>query len=300
VTLNRRELLARTGGLLGMTALAAAGCDRATTPTSPSAIRATTRTTATSPTRHHYGSDRSQFGDLYLPTGPRRGGVAVIIHGGFWLAEYDLTLGAPLATDLAARGYPVFNLEYRRVGDGGGWPTTLHDVAAGIDLLQTLTSAGIDTSHVVAIGHSAGGQLAAWAAGRGKLAPGAPGAGPQVDVTAVVAQAGVLDLARAAIEGVGGSAVTDFIGATPTLSPQRYAIADPIQQVPLAAPVLCVHSRTDQNVPFAQSAAYVAAARAAGGSATLAEVPGDHFTLIDPTSTAWMTVVGALPGLFAA
>jgi acetyl esterase/lipase len=298
VTLNRRELLARAGGLLGVTALAAtAGCDHAA---SPPAARSTTRPTAITPTRHHYGSDRSQFGDLYRPTGPRRPGVAVVIHGGFWLAEYDLTLGAPLAADLAARGYSAFNLEYRRVGDGGGWPTTLQDVAAGIDLLETLTSTGIDTSHVVAIGHSAGGQLAAWAAGRKKLAPGAPGAGPKIEVTAVVSQAGVLDLARAAIEGVGGSAVSDFIGATPAGSPQRYAIADPIEQLPLAAPVLCVHSRADQNVPFAQSTAYVAAARAAGGSATVTEVTGDHFTLIDPTSPAWMTVVGALPDLFAA
>jgi acetyl esterase/lipase len=306
VTLNRRELIARATAALGLTTVAAiAGCS----PSSTGARRTTGVTgptaaepTATTPTRHHYGSGPSQFGDLYRPTGPRRPGVAVVIHGGFWLAEYDLTLGAPLAADLAARGYLAFNLEYRRVGDGGGWPTTLQDVADGIDLLQTLTSTSTSTGtgHVVAIGHSAGGQLAAWAAGRGKLPPGAPGAAPKVEVTAVVSQAGVLDLARAAIEGVGGSAVTDFVGGTPAGYPQRYAIADPIKQLPVAAPVLCVHSRADQNVPFAQSTAYVAAARAVGGSATLAEVPGDHFSLIDPTSPAWLTVVAALPGLFTA
>jgi acetyl esterase/lipase len=117
-----------------------------------------------------------------------------VLHGGFWLAEYDLGLGAPLAADLASRGYASFNLEYRRVGDGGGWPTTLQDVADGIDLLASLN---VDTSHVVAIGHSAGGQLAAWAAGRSRLPVSAPGRNPKVAVTAVVSQAGVLDLTTA-------------------------------------------------------------------------------------------------------
>ena len=106
-------------------------------------------------TRHSYGPDPSQFGDLYLPAGTAKKGLAVVLHGGFWLAEYDLSLGAPLAADLASRGFASFNLEYRRVGDGGGWPTTLQDVADGIDLLASLN---VDTSHVVAIGHSAGGQ----------------------------------------------------------------------------------------------------------------------------------------------
>jgi acetyl esterase/lipase len=217
-----------------------------------------------------------------------------VLHGGFWLAEYDLSLGAPLAADLASRGYPSFNLEYRRVGDGGGWPTTLQDVSDGIDLLASLK---VDTSHVVVIGHSAGGQLAAWAAGRSRLPASAPGRNPKVTVTAVVSQAGVLDLATAATTGVGGNAEDEFLGGGPAQVPQRYAVADPIKQVPLKAPVLCVHSRADQNVPFAQSVSYVAAARAAGAVATLTEVEGDHFTLIDPTSAAWRTVVDALPRL---
>lgn len=250
-------------------------------------------------TRHAYGADPSQFGELYLPDLPANdkvAGIAVVIHGGFWSADYDLSLGAPLAADLAARGYAAFNLEYRRVGNGGGWPTTLHDVAAGIDALGALD---LDVSRVVAIGHSAGGQLAAWAAGRARLPASAPGHAPRVAVTAVVSQAGVLDLATAEAQGVGGTAESDFLGGTPASVPERYATADPIAQVPLPVPVLCVHSRADQAVPFAQSTAYVAAARAAGATANLTEVQGDHFALIDPRSAAWMTVVAALPGLFA-
>jgi acetyl esterase/lipase len=293
--LSRRELLAAAAGTLG--AAAVSGCTSARTASPSVSIRssATGIAATTGITRHSYGPDPSQFGELYLPTGTAvKGMTVVLLHGGFWLAEYDLSLGAPLAADLASRGYASFNLEYRRVGDGGGWPTTLQDVADGIDVLASLN---VDTSHVVAIGHSAGGQLAAWAAGRARLPATAPGRNPKVTVTAVVSQAGVLDLTTAAVTGVGGNAEADFLGGTPAQVPQRYAAADPIKQVPLVAPVLCVHSRADQNVPFAQSVSYVAAARAAGAVANLTEVEGDHFTLIDPTSAAWRTVVDALPGL---
>jgi acetyl esterase/lipase len=218
----------------------------------------------------------------------------VIIHGGFWRAQYDLSLGRPLAADLVRRGHVVWNLEYRRVGDGGGWTATFDDVAAGIDKLAEL---GVDTTAVVAIGHSAGGQLAVWAGARPKLPDAAPGANPKVNVTAAVSQAGVLDLETAARTGVGGTAEADLLGGTPDEVADRYRLADPIELLPILAPVLCVHSRQDQNVPFAQSTAYVAAAKELGSEATLAEVAGDHFTLIDPASPAWAVVVAALPGL---
>ena len=208
----------------------------------------------------------------------------MLIHGGFWLDQYTLSLDEPMALDLARRGWTVINLEYRRVGSGGGWPTTMQDVAAGIDLLATLD---VDTAHVAAIGHSAGGQLAVWAAGRGKLPAGAPGAAPKLELTGVVSQAGVVDLATAATTDVGGTAVPDFMGGLPAAVPDRYKVADPIMAVPLGVPVVCIHSPADTNVPFAQSSAYVAAATRAGGRAKLIESAGDHFTLIDPASAAW-------------
>lgn len=248
--------------------------------------------------RVDYGDGPAQFGELYRPaagTTPRPGTV-VIVHGGFWRAQYDLSLGRPLARDLAARGYTCWNLEYRRVGAGGGWPATLEDVAAGLDALADLD---VDSERVVAVGHSAGGHLATWAAGRSTLPAGAPGADPLVTLVAAVSQAGVVDLATAAATGVGGSAVPDLLGGTPDAVPQRYRVADPMAAVPLAVPVLCVHGREDNVVPFAQSTAYVAAARAAGAQATLVAVDGDHDTVVDLTSTAWSAVRDALPHLLA-
>ncbi len=246
---------------------------------------------------HSYGPDPHQYAELYLPAGDRRPGVVVVIHGGFWRSAFDASGGRPLCVDLAERGWVAWNLEYRRVGTGGGWPATLSDVAAAIDLLAGLD---VDRSQVVAVGHSAGGQLAAWAAGRARLPAGAPGTSVRVPLTAVVAQAGVLDLATAATTGVGGTAVTDFLGGTPNEVPVRYAWTDPIVQVPLSVPVVCVHGRADESVPFSQSERYVAAARAAGAEVELVEVDGDHMAHRDPSSSAWAAVLDTLDRVTAA
>jgi acetyl esterase/lipase len=245
------------------------------------------------PVRIAYGPDASQFGELSRPARARPGTV-VIVHGGFWRARYGLELGRPLAADLAGRGYTCWNIEYRRVGIGGGWPATLDDVAGAIDQLAALD---VDSSRVVAVGHSAGGQLAVWAAGRSALPGGAPGSGPAVTLAGAVSQAGVLDLAAAARAGVGRRAAPDLLGGMPDELPDRYRLADPIAWVPAPASVLCVHARADDQVPYAQSEAYVAAAAAAGGTARLVEVPGDHYTLIDPADPAWAAVRAALPDL---
>ncbi|WAX56430.1 prolyl oligopeptidase family serine peptidase [Jatrophihabitans cynanchi] len=235
--------------------------------------------------RHSYGPDPAQFGELYLPSAERALGTVVVIHGGFWRARYDCSLGRPLAADLAARGYVAWNLEYRRVSVGGGWPRTLDDVAAGIDHLADL---GVDTARLVAIGHSAGGHLAVWAAGRSR---------PRVALTGVIAQAGVLDLVTAATTGVGHTAVLDLLGGRPDEVPDRYAAADPLGRVPVPPRVVCLHSAADDEVPIAQSRAYVAAAAAAGGDAVLIETAGDHYTMIDPSTPDWALALGAVAEL---
>lgn len=218
-----------------------------------------------------YGDDPSQFGELTMPIGTPRG-VVVVVHGGFWKAAYDLSLGRPLAAALAERGWAAWNLEYRRVGNGGGAPETFDDVAAGIDELATLD---LDLSTVVTLGHSAGGHLAVWAAGRED---------PEVPVTAAISQAGVLDLVGATALRLGDGAVEGLLGRPATTADRAY---DPLQQVPLGVPVFCVHGTDDAIVPPMQSETYVGAAVAAGAEAELVEVEGDHFVVIDPVSKAW-------------
>jgi acetyl esterase/lipase len=240
-----------------------------------------------------YGDDPSQFGELTLPSGTPRG-VVVVIHGGFWKAAYDLSLGRPLAADLVARGWATLNLEYRRVGPpgttggGGGVPSTLDDVAAGIDALAGV--AGLDLATVVTLGHSAGGHLAAWAASRDRFERWAGG----VEVTAVVAQAGVLDLRAAHRAGLGGGAVAAFLDHAP--GPDDDPV-DPRRQLPLDVPLWCVHGRDDDLVPITQSEEYVAAATAAGARAELFAVEGDHFAVIDVRDAAWARTLRILDAL---
>jgi acetyl esterase/lipase len=241
---------------------------------------------STPPRRIEYGADPSQFGELTAPEGIPRG-VVVVIHGGFWRAAYDLDLGRPLAADLAAHGWAAWTIEYRRVGNGGGAPQTLDDVAAAID---TLADLDLLRGRVITVGHSAGGHLATWAASRGRYERWAA----RVAVTGVVSQAGVVDLGQAYAERLGSGAVEAFLGHPP--GPDDDPV-DPIRNVPLEVPVHCVHGVDDDVVPVTQSRAYVAAARTHGAPAELTEVEGDHFVVIDPAGEAWARTREILDGL---
>ncbi|QXC63216.1 prolyl oligopeptidase family serine peptidase [Aquihabitans sp. G128] len=249
------------------------------------------------PERKAYGPGDSQFGDLWLPNGEGPFPVLVLVHGGFWRAEYDLSLMDDLAADARDRRWAVWNIEYRRVGeDGGGWPGTFDDVAAAVDHLAPLAADGVpvDMARVAVAGHSAGGHLAAWIADRPGLPSDAPGAAPEVRPIAVVSQAGVLDLRRAAADGVGGTATQDLLGGEPAAVGERYDLASPIERLPSGVPVRCVHGRQDGNVPFSQSQRFVAAAEDAGDDVVLAPFDGDHFTVLDPSLAPWKDTVAWL------
>ncbi len=249
----------------------------------------------TEPVRHTYGRDPSQFADLYLPAGQPRPSTVVLIHGGWWGRYFGLDHLQNVAVDLAHRGWVTWNIEYRRIGIGGGYPSTLEDVAAAIDYLATLDN--IDTRRAVTMGHSAGGHLATWAGGRTKLAAGAPGAAPVVKVAGVISLAGIIDLSAATRDKSGNGAAIEFMGGSPEQRPEWYAVADPLAQVPIPAVVRCVHARADDEVPFSESVTYVAAARAAGQDAQLLEASGDHYSVADASSSDWPAVINALEEL---
>ena len=180
--LSRRGLLtAAAGSALGLT-----GCSSAVAQRDASVDRVA------------YGQDPSQFGELYLPARIPLATV-VVIHGGYWVDGFVAEAMQPMCRALQADGYAVWNLEYRRIGGGGGWPATFEDVATGIDHLTTFDT--VDTSDVRLVGHSAGGTLAVWAASRRDTTPGGPSA---VTVTRCVSLAGVLDLTEASRLGLGG------------------------------------------------------------------------------------------------
>ncbi|MGV9361238.1 alpha/beta hydrolase [Amycolatopsis sp. NPDC003731] len=271
-----------------------------------------------------YGPEPSQVGELYLPEGEGPFPVVALVHGGYWSAMWDRRQITGVADDLVGRGYAVWNVEYRRIGEpGGGWPGTFLDVAAAIDALDGMDPA-LDTGRVVLLGHSAGGHLATWAAHRGALPPEAPGAHPKITPAGVVELAGALDLGAADADGFGkvladpgaeppkdapeparpeawagvAEAVGDgilplLVGGHLAAVPEHYAWTSPLELAGAGVPVLAVHGTADEAVPAGWSRRYVEKVVAEGGNARYVEVEGGtHFDVVQPGHPVWREVTG--------
>jgi len=87
-------------------------------------------------------------------------GVVMLVHGGCWLSQFDITHTKAMSSGLAAEGYVVWNIEYRRSGNGGEWPVALDDIKLAMSALQTHKGHQLDLSNINILGHSAGGHLA--------------------------------------------------------------------------------------------------------------------------------------------
>ena len=248
-----------------------------------------------------YGDATHQFGDLRLPRGEGPHPVVVVVHGGFWRARYDLEHVGHLCADLTSRGYATWSLEYRRVGHpGGGWTGTFEDVALGTDYLRTLaTRHPLDLGRVVVLGHSAGGHLALWLAGRGRLQPGQPlHTSRPLEPRGAVSLAGVVDLERAHALRLGDGIVESFLGGTPEQVPERYRLASPAALLPLGVKQVLVHGAEDTIVPLTLSTEYHARATRLGDCVRLVSLPGaEHFEVIDPRAKEWPRVVEAVASL---
>lgn len=248
------------------------------------------------PRRYAYGTENSQFGDLYLPTSAGPYPVVILLHGGFWRASYGLKLMHTLACDLALRGIAAWNVEYRRVGNaGGGWPGTLQDVAHAADFLCHIASdAALNLNRVITVGHSAGGQLALWLATRARLPHQSQLSVSKTPLRLVgaISLAGASDLKLVWYHDLGQGAASAFLGGSPGTFPERYSLASPAALLPLGIPQVLVHGARDSLVPLMISQYYARQAALAGDPVKLVELSdADHFTLIDSTTTAWSRII---------
>ena len=243
-----------------------------------------------------YGDGAERVGDLRLPAGDGPHPVVALLHGGFWRDQWTRDTLDGAAVDLARRGYATWNPEYHRVGDGGGWPTTLVDVAAAIDVLGDLAATyPLDVSRVVVAGHSAGGQMALWAAARHRFAAGRHGAHPTVRPVAALALAPITDLIDAHWQGIGTGAVESFMRRTPHDAAERYEQASPLELLPIGVRHAVIDGAADTEVPVEMSRRY---ADAADGEVDYLELAGvGHYELIDPTDVVWENVTDALASL---
>jgi acetyl esterase/lipase len=252
-----------------------------------------------------YGNEPEQFGHLRLPKGSGPYPVLVIIHGGCWLSFANLEYMSRFAADLSEAGAATWNIEYRRVDSpGGGWPNTFLDVAKGIDHLRFLESKyHLDLSQVVVAGHSAGGHLALWAAGR----PNIPEESP-LHLEAPLALKGAVSLdgpgqlapLRDSDNQVCGDDVVDqLMGGSPEEVPGHYAAGSPIRLLPLGVPLRLLTGVDDPAVPPRFSNAFAAAAMEAGDNATAVTLEGAaHFEAIVPGTDVWVEVRSTILSLF--
>jgi acetyl esterase/lipase len=240
--------------------------------------------------RIFYGKDPMQFGELRLPKGAGPHPVAVIIHGGCWLAEYGLSYMGHLSAALAESGLATWNIEYRRVGnEGGGWPGTFQDAEQATDYLATLAKTHpLDVNRIVVVGHSAGGHLALWLGAR-KKAP--------VSLRGVVSLAAITDLKKTgtACDGV----VAKLMGGSPNDFASRYNQASPIELLPIGVKQTLIQGGTDNIVPSSMAKDYAEAAKKKGDDVKLVVIEkAGHFELVDPQSSAWLQINNEILAFF--
>ncbi len=235
------------------------------------------------------------WADFYLPAGPQAVDtipLVVMVHGGGWRAPIGADVFDKMAMDVAARGMAVYNVEYRRLGEGGGWPTTFHDVAKALDHVVEVDSKypQITTEDELVIGHSAGGQLATWAGTRHKLDDDEVGSHPLFRPTRVISLAGPLDMRVTAQDG--NNHIVGAMGGPPEEFPERWDAVDPIKNLDPSIPVAAVHGKKDTVVRPHNSIRYVDALNKAGGHGELYLYDDDdHLSIVRPGSDAYNNVI---------
>ncbi len=244
---------------------------------------------------YRYGDARDQVAELRIPEGPGPHPVVVLIHGGAWKAIWRKDLMAAMAVDFARRGLATWNIEFRRLGAGGGWPTTFEDVSSAIGALRGLgEQVPLDPSRVVFVGHSSGGHLALWAAARDRT---------PIRPIGVVSLAGISDLVEGAGRRMfgGDNSVAELLGGAPDEVPERYASASPRALLPLGAPQTLVQGLDDHLIDLVdQNRTHARDAEAAGDDVRLIEIEGaTHMDLIEPSSPAWAAVAREVEQAFS-
>jgi dipeptidyl aminopeptidase/acylaminoacyl peptidase len=221
-----------------------------------------------------YGPEPQQYGDLRVPAGDGPFPLALVLHGGYWQATYNLIHTGHLCEALRNAGIASWNVEYRRVGDPGGeWPAAGEDLELALAQAERLPFA--HDGRAVLVGHSAGGQLALWAAKR----TGLP----------VVALAPVSDV-RDAVERRGPESAPGRFMAR-----EHFADGSPLELLPLGARQIVVHGTADDSVPYEMSLRYVNAARGEAELVTLDDL--GHFEPIDPQAPAFAETLAAVERL---
>jgi acetyl esterase/lipase len=223
------------------------------------------------------------------------------VHGGCWTKEFGgITQLRNMAGALAARGIAVWNVEYRRVDEaGGGYPGTYEDMNAALDLLaRTARDSPLDVERLVAVGHSAGGQLVQWLAARPRIPASSPlFRADFVPVRRVVSLGGLADLRREAalLKTSCGRDVPELAGTPSATRPDVFSDTNAGDLMPNGSRTILVTGELDTISPPRVAHDFAARARAAGDDAEVVILPGaSHYDEVAATSASWPLVLGAI------
>ena len=260
------------------------------------------RTVPPPPLRAQYGDRAEQFGELWLPTGAGPFPVVLLVHGGCWRNTLPgLEFVRSLAAVLQARGVAVWNVEYRRIGDdGGGYPGTFLDVAASADYVRALAREyPLDPRRVVAVGHSAGGHLALWLAGRPRIPATSPlRSGDPLPLRHAFSLGGLGDLkAMHAYAGdvVCGPGTVPLLTGAAARSGDPYEDTSPVNLLPLGIPATMIVGAYDAALPPFFNASYRDVASTKGDTVrVIVQADAGHFDVIAPWTPAGEEVVAAV------
>lgn len=248
-----------------------------------------------------YGSAPSQYAELFRPSGDGPFPVAVLVHGGCWTVKFGgIEQMRNLAGALAAQGIAVWNVEYRRVDeDGGGYPGTYLDINAALDLLGAQAARHqLDLGRIVAIGHSAGGQLVQWIAGRSRIPASSPlfQAHP-LPLREIISLGGLADLRneRALIKASCGRDTVDLAGSPSSTRPDVFSDTNAAELMPNGSRTVLITGELDTIAPPRAARDYAARARAAGDQASVVILPGaSHYDEVAASSPAFKLVLPAI------
>jgi len=254
-----------------------------------------------------YGPAPSQYAELFVPSGAGPFPVAVLVHGGCWTEQFGgIRQLRNMAAALVQRGIAVWNVEYRRVDEpGGGYPGMYQDMHGALEALAAQAPANkLDLERVVAVGHSAGGQLVQWIAGRARV----PAASPlyranALPVRAVVSLGGLADLRRERelIKASCGRDTPELAGVPSAARPDVYADTNAAELIPNGSHTILVTGELDTISPPRVAHDYAARARAAGDSAEVVILPGaSHYDEVAASSPSWPLVLAAIERALAA
>ncbi|MCY4071669.1 MAG: alpha/beta hydrolase [Chloroflexi bacterium] len=244
--------------------------------------------------RYSYGKNSQQFGELYLPASDPLSclPVIILIHGGGYRAMYDLKPMGSVARALADDGFAVWNIEYCRAGNGGDFPHMFLDVGTAADHLRRLADRhSLDLDSVLSVGHSAGGHLALWLAGRHRVPPSSPlYATDSLPIGGVVALAPIADIRFAVEKELSSDALLLVMGGGPEVAPANYDAGSPSDLLPLGRPQAHIVGTEDVAI-MNNVKVYLAAARSVGDKAQLIEAPRvGHFEIVSTGAPAFRTV----------